>query len=86
MKEKGEGYNVFFPKVYIIRKNSSRLMEEEKLAELRERLFNLERRIAPLEWDASRNQINEFKKLQLDKLKEEKQVLKQEFEGLLKTD
>lgn len=61
-------------------------MEEEKLAELRERLFNLERRIAPLEWDASRNQINEFKKLQLEKLKEEKQVLKQEFEGLQKTD
>ncbi len=48
-------------------------------AELRERLFQLERRIAPLEWDASRNQINEFKKLQLVKLKEEYSALKGEL-------
>ncbi len=61
-------------------------MTEERLAELRERLFNLNRKIAPLEWDASRNQINEFKKLQLDKLKEEKEVLRLEFEGLQKAD
>jgi len=48
-------------------------------AELRERLFQLERKIAPLEWDASRNQINEFKKLQLAKLKEEYSALKGEL-------
>ena len=47
--------------------------------ELRERLFQLERRIAPLEWDAGRNQINEFKKLQLVKLKEEHTALKGEL-------
>jgi hypothetical protein len=48
------------------------------MTDIRERLFQLERMIAPLEWDASRNQINEFKKLQLGKLKEEYQKLVKE--------
>ena len=46
-------------------------MSKERVSELRELLFQLERRIKPLEWDSSRNQINEFKKLQLNQLKEE---------------
>ncbi len=57
-------------------------MTKERLSELRELLFMLERRIAPLEWDASRNQINEFKKLQLGKLKEERRTFVQELQGL----
>ena len=59
-------------------------MSEEKLIQLREQLFQLERRIRPLEWDAGRNQINEFKKQQLGKLKEEFNVLQQELQGIEK--
>lgn len=54
----------------------------EKLSELQERLFQLERRIRPLEWDASRSQINEFKKIQLEKLKTEYELLQKEVQGL----
>lgn len=57
-------------------------MSQERISELRELLFNLERRIAPLEWDANRNQINEFKKAQLQRLKEEHSSLLREFQGL----
>lgn len=59
-------------------------MSEEKVVQLREHLFQLERRIRPLEWDAGRNQINEFKKQQLVKLKEEFTTLTQELHGLEK--
>ncbi len=59
-------------------------MSEEKIVQLREHLFQLERRIKPLEWDSSRNQINEFKKQQLVKLKEEFNTLQQELSGLEK--
>lgn len=59
-------------------------MSEEKVIQLREQLFQLERRIRPLEWDAGRNQINEFKKQQLGKLKEEFNVLQQELCSLEK--
>ena len=57
-------------------------MSQERVTELREQLFQLERRIRPLEWDAGRNQINEFKKQQLGKLKGEFTVLQQELLGL----
>ncbi len=57
-------------------------MSQERRSELRELLFNLERRIAPLEWDANRNQINEFKKATLEKLKQEQKGLLQEFREL----
>jgi TolA-binding protein len=57
-------------------------MSEERLTQLREQLFQLERRIRPLEWDAGRNQINEFKKQQLEKLKTEFNTLRQELQGL----
>lgn len=49
------------------------------MAELSEKLFELERRIRPLEWDASRNQINSFKKVQLGQLKVEWESLKKEL-------
>lgn len=54
------------------------------MAELRELLFNLEKRIKPLEWDSRRNQINEFKLEQLKKLREEHSTLKAELSGLEK--
>lgn len=54
-------------------------MSEERLTIVREQLFQLERRIKPLEWDASRKQINEFKKLELGRLKEEHAKLSKEF-------
>lgn len=60
-------------------------MSEERINQLREQLFQLERRIKPLEWDAGRNQINEFKKQQLGRLKEEFNTLKQELHGLEST-
>jgi hypothetical protein len=59
-------------------------MSEERLSELRELLFNLERRIKPLEWDAGRNQINEYKKVELGKLKTQHDVFLKEFEDLEK--
>lgn len=47
------------------------VMAPERVNEVKELLFQLERRIRPLEWDLSKNQINEFKKRQLTKLKEQ---------------
>ncbi|MBU0470928.1 MAG: hypothetical protein KKA62_04870 [Nanoarchaeota archaeon] len=57
-------------------------MTKEKIAELRETLFNMERKIKPLEWDASRNQINEFKQQQLVKMKAEFITLQEELSKL----
>jgi len=57
-------------------------MTKERLAELREQLFLLERQIRPLEWDASRNQINEFKKVKLGQLKVEHENLSREMTDL----
>ncbi len=59
-------------------------MSKERLSEVRELLFHLERKIKPLEWDASRNQINEFKKIELGRLKEEHITLLHELEELEK--
>ena len=57
-------------------------MSQERINELRELLFNLERKIKPLEWDLSRNQINEFKKVTLEKLKTEQATFLEELQGL----
>ncbi len=57
-------------------------MAPERISEIREQLFNLERKIKPLEWDSSRNQINEFKLLQLQRLKEEHTALQDELSTL----
>jgi len=58
-------------------------MSQERINELRELLFQLERRIKPLEWDASRNQINEFKRQQLVKLQEDHSNFHNELTELL---
>ena len=60
-------------------------MAAERISELRERLYALQKKIGPLQWDSSRNQINEFKKLQLEKLQSEFSLLREELEGLEKT-
>ena len=57
-------------------------MAKERISELRELIFNLERKIKPLEWDASRNQINEFKKVTLERLKNEHSAFVEELAGL----
>ena len=57
-------------------------MSKERISELREILFHLERKIAPLEWDNNRNQINEYKKTELGRLKEEHTLLAQELQLL----
>ena len=57
-------------------------MSQERISELRELLFGLERKIKPLEWDSSRNQINEFKKKTLENLQGEHSALLQELNGL----
>jgi len=57
-------------------------MTPERLSELREQLFLMEKRIRPLEWDASKNQINEYKKKELERLKLEHSTLLQELNGL----
>lgn len=56
-------------------------MAEEQVVELRERLVQLERRIRPLEWDSSRNQINEFRQKEYERLKKEHAQCLQELHG-----
>jgi hypothetical protein len=60
----------------------ARNMSKERISELQEMLFNLERKIKPLEWDSSRNQINEFKKKTLEALKAEHSTFAEELNGL----
>ncbi|MFA6462083.1 MAG: hypothetical protein WCV90_07510 [Candidatus Woesearchaeota archaeon] len=57
-------------------------MSKERIAEVREQLFQLERQIRPLEWDSSRNQINEFKKVRLGQLRVEHETLNKELSAL----
>ncbi|MBI2146586.1 hypothetical protein HYU22_04560 [Candidatus Woesearchaeota archaeon] len=57
-------------------------MSPERLSEVRDLLFKVERRLKPLEWDASRNQINEFKKLEMQRLQGEHRTLLQELKDL----
>ncbi len=59
-------------------------MSQERISEIKELLFNLERKIAPLAWDAGRDQINEFKKLELERLRGEHSKLFEELQGLEK--
>ncbi|MBU0459932.1 MAG: hypothetical protein ABIH82_01635 [Candidatus Woesearchaeota archaeon] len=58
-------------------------MSLERLAEIRTVLFELDRKIKPLEWDSSRNQINEFKQKTLESLRTEQETLQQELNSLL---
>jgi hypothetical protein len=61
-------------------------MSDERILELRELLFQLERKIKPLEWDSSRNQINEFKKKQLGVLQEKHCTFSNELDELNKVE
>jgi len=54
-------------------------MSGDRLSEIRERLFALERKMRPLAWDMERNQINEFRKVELGKLKQEQASLQVEL-------
>jgi len=51
---------------------------------VRDLLFQLEGKIRPLQWDADHNQINQFKKLQLERLSAERESLLQELENIEK--
>jgi len=61
-------------------------MSKERISEIQELLFNLDRKIKPLEWDSSRNQINEFKKKTLDALRTEHSTLFEELKLLENSD
>ncbi|MBI2102217.1 hypothetical protein HYT55_00115 [Candidatus Woesearchaeota archaeon] len=54
-------------------------MAQDRIGEVRELLFQLERKMRPLEWDLNRNQINEFKKKELARLKEQQGQLQNEL-------
>ncbi|MBI2668455.1 hypothetical protein HYX14_01300 [Candidatus Woesearchaeota archaeon] len=57
-------------------------MSEQRTQEIKDRLFQLDRKIRPLEWDATRNQINDFKRQDLQRLKDEHKILTDELLGL----
>jgi hypothetical protein len=57
-------------------------MSKERISELHQELTALDRRIKPLEWDANRNQINDFRKSQLKQLQEKQGTLQEELNGL----
>ena len=60
-------------------------MSQDRVAEVREQLLQLERRIHPLEWDLNRKQINEFKKKELVRLKDQHFQLQNELTRLRET-
>ena len=57
-------------------------MTQERLIELQKKLFDIEKQLKPLEWDSSRDQINEFKKVQMEKLRIEHKSLLEEINQL----
>lgn len=59
-------------------------MSQERILQLREILFQLERKIKPLEWDFSRKQINEYRKQELVRLKDEHVICSKELNELEK--
>lgn len=59
-------------------------MSQERILQLREILFQLERKIKPLEWDLSRNQIHEYRKQELGRLKDEHKICSKELNELEK--
>jgi hypothetical protein len=57
-------------------------MADERLVQVRERLISIERKLRPLEWDASRNQINEYRKKEFEKLRQEQVALQEELKNM----
>ena len=60
-------------------------MSQDRVVEVRELLLQLERRIRPLEWDLNRKQINEFKRQELIRLKDQHFQLQNELTRLRET-
>lgn len=60
-------------------------MSQERVMEIRQQLFLLERRIRPLEWDSNRSQINEYRKKELDVLKQQHKALLDELNTIAET-
>jgi hypothetical protein len=58
------------------------MMSQERIAEVQERIRELNRRLLTLEWDLNRNQINPYKKMEYERLKAEQLDLEQELEQL----
>ncbi len=58
-------------------------MSKQEIAEIQGKLFTLERKIRPLEWDNSRNQINEYRKKHLQQLQVDQENLKKRLNELL---
>ena len=58
------------------------IMSQERIIEIQVLLLALERNMRPLRWDLDHNQINEFKRQKLEKLKVEHQNLNTELQGL----
>jgi len=58
-------------------------MANEQLIQVRERLVVVERKLRPLEWDATRNQINDYKKQELAKLRLEQTTLQEELKRIV---
>lgn len=59
-------------------------MSQERITVIRGTIIALEKKIRPLEWDLSRNQINEFRKQELGRLKVQRDELGRELDMLLK--
>ncbi|MBT3297366.1 hypothetical protein HN385_00420 [archaeon] len=59
-------------------------MSQERVSEIRIALLDLESKIRPLQWDSNRNQINPFKKIELGRLNEQKNLLNKELNELEK--
>lgn len=57
-------------------------MSKERVAEIKDLLLGLERKIRPLQWDSDRNQINEFQKQKLERLCGEREALTSELSRL----
>ncbi len=57
-------------------------MADERLIQVRERLISIERKLRPLEWDANRNQINDYRKKEFEKLRAEQVALQEELKGI----
>ncbi len=70
---------VSLPTILYSARETFSVMAPDRVNEVQELLFQLERRIRPLEWDLSKNQINEFKKQQLTQLKEQHMRLQGEL-------
>ena len=61
-------------------------MSKEILAELKEKLYEMENKMRTLEWDYKREQINPFKKQLFETMLKEKEELITEIESLENAD